>query len=88
MKATFDLPDALYREVKTRSVKEGRTVREVVVTLFQQWLEKEKTPGASTPSVHWKSYRAPLSQRVAEEPADHSMDSVRKSIGEHWDEQR
>jgi hypothetical protein len=88
MKATFDLPDQLYREVKARTAHEGLTVREEVVGLFEQWLHKGKSPGASTPRVDWRNQRPPLAHLVREKPADHSMESVRKSISEHWDEPR
>jgi predicted phage tail protein len=39
MKATFDIPDALYRRVKVRSAMEGMPVRAVAVELFRKWLE-------------------------------------------------
>jgi hypothetical protein len=38
MKATFDIPDDLYRRVKARSALEGRPLRSVAVELFQNWL--------------------------------------------------
>jgi hypothetical protein len=38
MKATFDLPDDLYRLAKARSAMEGRPLRSVAVELFQNWL--------------------------------------------------
>ena len=34
MKATMDIPDELYRQVKAKSALEGRCVREIAVTLF------------------------------------------------------
>ena len=43
MKATIDVPDALYRRVKARSALEGRSVREVTVFLFERWLDE--SPG-------------------------------------------
>ena len=88
MKATFDLPEQLYREVKAKTANEGRTVREVVVTLFQQWLEAERTSGASTPRVDWRQQVAPLAHLVAEEAVDHSLTTVRESITRNWDEPR
>jgi hypothetical protein len=39
IKATFNLPDPLYRVVKARSAPEGKTIREVVMHLFERWLE-------------------------------------------------
>jgi len=48
MKATFDLPDDLYRSVKARSALEGRPLRSVAVELFQNWLVSQPaSPGFS-----------------------------------------
>lgn len=38
MKATFDLPEDLYRRVKAKSALQGRPVRDVVVELFGAWV--------------------------------------------------
>ena len=38
MKATVDVPDQLYRQVKARAALEGRAVREVTIELYEQWL--------------------------------------------------
>ncbi len=38
MKATIDIPDALYRQVKARAAMEGRSVREVSIELYERWL--------------------------------------------------
>ena len=38
MKVTVEIPDALYRQVKVRAAAEGRTVRDVTVELYEQWL--------------------------------------------------
>lgn len=38
MKATIDLPDDLYRQIKSRCALEGRPIRSVAIDLFQSWL--------------------------------------------------
>ena len=38
MRTTVDIPDDLYRQVKSRSSLEGLAVREVTVALYQQWI--------------------------------------------------
>ncbi|MEI6739304.1 MAG: hypothetical protein WCK74_03240 [Gemmatimonadaceae bacterium] len=43
MKTSIDLPDELYRQVKSKSALEGRTVREVATTLFEGWVTS-RTP--------------------------------------------
>jgi hypothetical protein len=42
MKATFDLPDDLYRRVKAMSALEGRPVRDIAIELFGDWLAAAK----------------------------------------------
>ena len=38
MKATIDIPDALYRRVKARSALDGRSIRDVTIELYEGWL--------------------------------------------------
>ena len=38
MKATIDIPDAMYRQVKAHAALQGRAVREVTIELYQRWL--------------------------------------------------
>jgi hypothetical protein len=42
MKATVDVPDELYRQVKAQSALQGRTVREVTIDLYRQWLHGDE----------------------------------------------
>jgi hypothetical protein len=49
MKATFDLPDDLYRLAKARSAMEGRPLRSVAVELFQNWLSSHHALPPPTP---------------------------------------
>lgn len=39
MKATIEIPDELYRQVKAKSALEGRAIREVTIALYQVWLQ-------------------------------------------------
>lgn len=48
MKATIDVPDALYRQAKARAALEGRAVREVTIELYRSWLGD---PGAQVSGV-------------------------------------
>jgi hypothetical protein len=38
MKATIDIPDELYRQVKAKSALEGRAIREVATELFELYV--------------------------------------------------
>ncbi len=48
MKATIDIPDAIYRQVKARSALGGRSVRDVTIGLYRRWLAE--TPAAEQAS--------------------------------------
>jgi hypothetical protein len=48
MKATIDIPDQLYRQVKARAALEGRAVREVTIELYTDWLGVGGPGSAST----------------------------------------
>ncbi len=80
MKATFQIPDELYRELKSEVAREGRTMREVTIQLFQQWLAARKGAVGGPPRVNWREFRSPLASRVPDEVSDHSMEAIRSSI--------
>ena len=86
MKATFELPDELYREVKAETAREGRTVREVTIGLFEQWLREKKQGGAHVAAMDWMSFQAPLSHLVPERVGDHSLEGLRESMTRDWNE--
>ena len=86
MKATFQIPDELYREVKAATAREGRTLREVTISLFEQWLRQKKQPDSHTPAVDWMGYQAPLAHLMTDDVTDHSAEAMRKSITSRWNE--
>ncbi len=45
MKATIDIPDQLYRQVKARSALAGRSIRDVTIELYEGWLAGSPTAG-------------------------------------------
>jgi hypothetical protein len=47
VKVTFQIPDALYRELKIETAREGLTMREVTISLFEQWLRQKNSPQRS-----------------------------------------
>lgn len=49
MKATFDIPDDLYRRVKAKCALEGRTVREISIELFRGWADGGADTAKLTP---------------------------------------
>ena len=44
MKATIDIPDAMYRQVKAHAALQGRAVREVTIELYKRWLAEIGAP--------------------------------------------
>ena len=43
MRTTVEIPDPIYRELKTKAASEGRSVKELVLRGVQTVLEPEKT---------------------------------------------
>jgi len=86
VKATFQIPDDLYREVKAETARDGCTVREVVISLFEQWLRQRKQAAPHAASIDWESFQAPLSHLMPAHVTDHSAEAMRKSIASEWNE--
>lgn len=86
MKATFQIPDQLYREVKAETAREGRTVREVVIGLFEQWLRQRREPSAGASSVDWHAFQPPLAKLVPPDVTEHDIDAMRDGIAREWNE--
>ena len=86
MKATFQIPDELYREVKAETAREGRTVRDVAITLFQQWLRQKKHLAPPAAQVDWLRFQPPLAHLLPENVTGHGTEAIRKSITSHWNE--
>lgn len=87
VKATLEIPDELYRNVKARSALEGRPVRAVAVELFEKWLsgEIEITPRSPEPArLHAKTAKAyPWLKIAAKYPTSeksYEMEAIRESI--------
>lgn len=53
MKATIEIPDELYRQVKAKSALEGRAVREVTIELYQTWLTQAPSKSAPASAAQW-----------------------------------
>ena len=88
MKATIEIPDALYRRVKARSAMEGIPIRAVALELFRRWLDqpdlfspKEVTAERSKEDpAPWLAVTRPhLRPRMTHDP-----ESIRSAIEEGW----
>ena len=94
MKATVDIPDELYRQVKAKSALEGRPVREVAVELFQGYVGggsgtgAEKRPGTvlvadGKPAPPWFG----LARKHLRNTEGHDMVEEPSSIERGWAEE-
>ena len=68
MRTSFDIPDELFRHLKTRAAAEGTTLRELVLTLVERGLDASVKPApkaraASLPSV---SLGSPMALKARE----------------------
>jgi hypothetical protein len=85
MKATLDIPDHLYRQVKAKSAMEGSPIRLVAINLFSAWvngvskdeLKKTAEPvGIKETGPAWFGVAKPYALKVKR----HDMDAVRESL--------
>ena len=73
MKATVDIPDPLYRQVKARAALEGRAVREVTIELYERWLSEgtvtttaEREAAAAAWIERWERLGAEITERAVD----------------------
>lgn len=95
MKATFDIPDDLYRRVKALSALEGRPLRSVAVELFQNWLSvtasppaarEEEIPGDRKPTRFGNAPWAHLARPYLRPGMSHDLDEMKEAIARGWGE--
>ncbi|HET7273626.1 MAG TPA: hypothetical protein VFI91_00510 [Longimicrobiaceae bacterium] len=53
MKATIEIPDALYRRVKAEAALRGLAVREVTIELYSRWLSENSESPPSQSAEEW-----------------------------------
>ncbi len=92
MKATMEIPDELYRQVKAKSALEGRTIREVAEELFTGYVHPNRSstdagsgetrgPGGpllieGEPAPSWFGALRDRTRRIEQ----HDMEAIRASI--------
>lgn len=89
MKATIEIPDDLYRQVKAKSALEGRAVREVTEELLRGYVSREPpraSEGQQEAGVSATLDEEPLPpwfgalRKYASRVKQHEMDAIRESI--------
>ena len=100
MKTTIDIPDDLYRAVKSRSAMDGLTVRGVTLLLYGDWLARpgwipsrrkddastETMAAPRTPLPAWFGIGRQHVRRNADGP--HDLASLRKAVAAGIAEER
>ena len=90
MKTTLDIPDAMYRAVKSRSAGAGLSVRHVTIMLYGDWLAapdwKPQAPSfvsdlaATPPPTRRRLGCFGVASKYARKNVSHEMDDIRASI--------
>ena len=89
MKTTLDIPDAMYRAVKSRSAGAGLSVRRVTIMLYGAWLATPDWKPQSSSFVSDLTAAPPPARRLgclgvaakyARKNVSHEMDDIRASI--------
>lgn len=96
MRTTIDIPDVLYKAVRTRTAAEGTTLRYVTVALLGDWLRQpdwrplakpeDLAPAEEKPKA--KPHRRLACFGIAKPRKNfngpHDMESIRESIAKGW----
>jgi hypothetical protein len=84
MKATIDIPDELYRQVKAKSALRGQAVRAVAVSLFQGWIAETEAAVPTPPAGAERLLPAwfGAARKYARKVSRHDMTAVRRSIAQ------
>lgn len=70
MKATIDIPDDLYRQVKAEAALRGVTVREVTTQLYRRWLNEGESGETRESSPVWlRSWLEAADEAMSRAPA-------------------
>ncbi len=81
MRTTLDIPDTMYRRIKTRTAQEGSTVRGITLVLYAQWLGDEPNGTQNVRrTVAARKRPAWFGSVQVDENKPHDMASVRRSI--------
>lgn len=79
-----NIPDALYRRVKARSAREGRTFRSVAIKLLQNWLSTPPSvpiePAVAEANTAWLA----VTRGALRPDQSHDLESIRGSVAASW----
>ena len=89
MRTTIDIPDVLYRAVRSRCASEGTTIRHITVALYGDWMQRPDwqprfDPGSIAQEAQPKRRLSCVGVAKPRRNIDgpHDMDTIRKSIAQ------
>jgi len=81
MRTTLDIPDTMYRRIKTRTAQEDSTVRAITLVLYSQWIGDEPCTKATWQPRSRRPKAPSWFGSVKVDPnLPHDMASIRESI--------
>ena len=86
MRTTLDIPDTMYRRIKTRTAQEGITVRSITLVLYSQWLGDEPAPASRRSPARKRKMPSWFGSVKVDENQPHDMAAIRESIARHHGE--
>ncbi len=85
MKATLEIPDALYRRVEARSAIEGRPIASVAADLFEKWLGEIPEPAVELTELELETMPwLAITRKYVREDQNHDMDAIKEAIAAGW----
>ena len=98
MRTTIDIPEALYRSVRSRTASEGTTLRNITIALYGDWIRKkdwhpqldkelfvvtsEPRETQTPPKRRLKCFG--IARKGANLNVSHDWKDIKKSIEEGW----
>jgi hypothetical protein len=64
MRTTIDIPDGMYRQIKARAAREGRSAKSLILQAVAQALSTKKTTGGQRVTLPLIPSRRPGSMRL------------------------
>lgn len=83
MRTTLDIPDTMYRRIKTRAAQDGVTVRGITLALYSRWLDGDGAPPPPAASPV-RGRPAWFGSVKVDAGLPHDMESIRASIAAHY----
>ena len=97
MRTTIDIPDVLYKAVRTRTISEGTTLRHVTIALLGDWMDRPDWHPRLKPQYISKAEPAQRPRRQlacfgivkprTHTDGPHDIESIRGSIVAGFDEE-